>query len=537
MNATPDERPERIPLTIDLREMVDAVPGILAFFDGDLICRFANEYHHSWYRSSPHEMIGRHLRDIIGEQDFAARAPHLSRARRGETSYFEIPVPMRNGSFRDAAVTYTPKIGVGGFEGLYILTFDVAILHQRYHSVFDGTAAGFWVVDYSSLLTLLANHSITNADALANTARTDPHFVRQLLEELPVVHLNQKACQLFDVDVTVAMGKPFGVWWPDESLQAFAQLLYALLSGQEFFEVETAMRTATGERLDVLLTCAFVKKDPDATTITIGTTDIRARVAKEQQLAQAQSELAHAGRVALLGELMASIAHEVNQPLAAIAADGSGALRWLAKEEPNLEEARAAIARMVSESLRASEVIARTRDLAFKTGPQRTRFDINRMIEDTLLIVHRQVVNFGADIETSLDGNCPAVTADRVQLQQVLINLLINAAQALAGSAGQRVIRVRSSFDNSHVTVLVEDTGPGVGDNSQRLFDVFFTTKETGMGMGLAISRTILQAHGGSIDLVSSSAKGAAFAFKVPYSDDVQLTDRPDWTNGAYRHT
>jgi signal transduction histidine kinase len=510
------ERRDRIPLTIDLRDMVDAVPGILAFFDGDLICRFANEYHHSWYRSSPHQMIGRHLRDIIGEHDFAARAPHLSRAKRGETSYFEIPVPMRNGSFRDAAVTYTPKMGKNGFEGLYILTFDVAVLHQRYHSVFDGTAAGFWVVDYAPLPALLATKGIEGADDFANATRNDPKFLRQILDEFSVVHLNQKACQLFDVEVNAAMGQPFGTWWPDDSLQAFGQLLAALLSNQEFFEIETAMRTASGEKLDILLTCAFVKKDPDTRTITIGTTDIRARVAKEQQLSQAQSELAHAARVAVLGELMASIAHEVNQPLAAIAADGNGALRWLAKDEPNLEEARAAITRMVSESRRASEVIARTRSLAVKSAPQTTRFGINEMIEDTLLIVRRQVVNYGAEIETHLGGNLTEIEADRVQLQQVLINLIVNAAQAVAARPQPRSIRVTSSHVGDVVEVRVEDNGHGVGDNVAKLFDVFFTTKESGMGMGLAISRTILENHGGFIELVSSSAEGSTFAFRMP---------------------
>ncbi|MBB4291491.1 PAS domain S-box-containing protein [Rhizobium leguminosarum] len=506
--------------------MVDAVPGILAFFDGDLICRFANEYHHSWYRSSPHEMVGRHLRDIIGDKDFAARAPHLARVRRGETSYFEVPVPMRNGSFRDAAVTYTPKMGPTGFDGVYILTFDVAVLHQRYHSVFDGTAAGFWVVDYAKLPELLRRHGIHGADALSQAAKSSPQLIRGFLDELRVVHLNQKACQIFDVDVNDAMDKPFGQWWPDDSLQAFAQQLVALLNDEPFFEIETVMRTRTGERRDVLMTCAFVKKDPDATTVTIGTTDIRARVMKEQQLAHAQTELAHAARVALLGELMASIAHEVNQPLAAIAADGSGALRWLSKEEPDLGEAKAAITRMVSESRRASEVIARTKNLAVKAGPTTTNFDINRMIEDTLVIVRRQVINLGAEIETRFDDVCPEIRADRVQLQQVLINLIINAAQAVCGRAEPRSVKVTSSFNEEYVTVSVEDNGPGVGDNASRLFDVFFTTKETGMGMGLAISRTILEAHGGKIELVKSSGKGATFAFSVPRPDAAGSEER-----------
>ncbi|WP_318246579.1 ATP-binding protein (plasmid) [Rhizobium sp. T1473] len=482
------------------------------------MCRFANQYHHSWYRSSPHEMIGRHLQDIIGEKDFSARAPHLARARRGETSYFEIPVPMRNGSFRDAAVTYTPKMGPSGFDGLYILTFDVAVLHQRYHSVFDSTAAGFWVVDYAKLPGLLTQLSITDAEALGQAARTDPRRVRQLLDALPVVHLNQKACQLFDVDVKSAMDQPFGQWWPDESLQSFAQQLCAFLAGEPFFEIETVMRTEAGDKLDVLLTCTFVKKDPDATTVTIGTTDIRARVTKEQELAKAQTELAHAARVALLGELMASIAHEVNQPLAAIAADGNGALRWLAKDEPNLNEARAAINRMVSESRRASDVIAKTKSLAVKATPATTSFDINRMIEDTLLIVRRQVVNFGAEIETRLDDTAPSVIGDRVQLQQVLINLVVNAAQAVSSCPGPRYIRLTSTHDDDRVTVAVEDNGPGVGNHADRLFDVFFTTKQSGMGMGLAISRTILEAHGGAIHLVESSDRGATFTFSVPHS-------------------
>jgi PAS domain S-box-containing protein len=515
-HATLEDGNGRIPLTIDLRDMVDAVPVVLTFFDADLICRFANEYLHSWYRSSPHEMVGRHLRDIIGEKDFAARAPHLARAYRGEKSVFEIAVPIRDGTYRDAAVTYTPKMGPSGFEGVYILAFDVAMLRQRFHSVFDGTAVGFWMIDIAGLKQVLLNLAADDRDQLSAAIAAAPRLVRHALSVMLVTDLNEKACHLVGVSADEARGQPIGRWCPDESLPAFGEMFSSFLAGEKFFEAETTMLTQAGQRLDVLLTCAFAKKDLNDTKLIIGTTDISARVRKEHELARAQSELVHAARGALLGELMASIAHEVNQPLTSITTDGVAALRWLERSEPDFNEIRSAIGRMIAESKRASDVIARTKNLAMRKPGARIKFTINKMIEDTVAIVRRQMVNLGAELTLELERNIPDVVADRIQIQQVLINLVINAAQAMTARPPPRRVVIRTFHDAGSVGVAVADNGPGIPENENRLFDSFFTTKETGMGMGLAVSKTILDAHGGLIRIEPTPGGGATFVFTLP---------------------
>ncbi|MBB5711837.1 PAS domain-containing sensor histidine kinase [Sphingomonas xinjiangensis] len=503
----------------ELRRMVDAVPAVLCYFDRDLICRFANRYLEAWYLRTPEWMVGRSLRDIIGEEDFAARSPHLERARQGEISAFTTFSPLRNGTFREADVRYVPRMGEHGFDGLYILTFDVAELHHRFHSVFDATAMGFWIVDLAILTRMLDEAGATDAPSLREHLAKDPGFVQRALERTPIVAVNAKAGEMFGIDVDAVRGQPLSRWCCEASLPAFTQNLFALLSGASSFETETVMSRSDGSCLDVALTCAFAKNAPGETAVIVGTTDISERIAREHELARVQADLAHAARVATLGELTASIAHEVNQPLAAVLANGNAALRWLARPQPETEEVEAAIRRMISECSRAAEIIARTRNLATKGSSSVTLIDLNRMVEDTLELVRRQVSNLGAELKVELAPDIPAAQADRIQLQQVLINLIMNSAQAMGDQGGLRVIAIETRSTSQAVEVAVSDTGPGVGDDPEGLFAAFFTTKSTGMGMGLSISRTIMEAHGGTIGAVNRPGGGASFVFSIPTVD------------------
>ncbi|WP_051447569.1 PAS domain-containing sensor histidine kinase [Rhizobium leguminosarum] len=506
-----------VPLA-DIRDMVDTVPAIMSYFDANLICRFANEYHFGWYGRSPSTMIGLHLRDIIGETDFANRMQYIERAFRGESSSFETLIPHHDGSYRDTAVRYVPRKTERGVEGFYILAFDVAVLHHRFHSVFDGTAVGFWMVDFTRIRKWIAEFGPTGAVAATEALRDHPSLVGMLLDAMPILDINHKTASLFHVPVEEAKGRRFGSWCPDESHPAFRKQLSAFIGGERFFETETVMRTASGQLVDVLLTCAFPTNDLTENAFIIGTTDISSRVSKEHELAKTQADLAHALRVATLGELMASITHEISQPLGAIATDGNGALRWLRRAEPDLREVELAIERMVSESTRASDIIARTRALAMKDAHSRHTFSLNEMIEETVQIVRRQLAGLGAEIILHLKSSIPAVTADRVQLQQVLINLLMNAAQAMAGQPGPKKLVVKSKAAEGSAIVSVTDNGPGLGDYADKVFDVFYTTKESGMGMGLTIAKSIISAHDGDISVTAGAEGGAKFMFKIPLS-------------------
>ncbi|OHV16510.1 hypothetical protein BK022_11760 [Methylorubrum extorquens] len=515
-----------------MRAITDALPALISFFDADHVCRFANAYHAQWYGRTPEDLIGRHMRDFLGDAAYASRREHLDRVATGEHVSFDARVPHLDGSWRDAAIRYVPKMGAHGFEGMYILVFDVAVQQHRFHSVFHGTAVGFWIVDLAGVQSLLDGLGMSDNDALIDWIESNPGFSREALDATRVLDINAKASELFGTSPEGARGQPFSRWFPETSLPAFKAKIVAFLSGASSFEVETVMTAAGGRSLHVLLTCAFAKNAPGETAVVIGTTDISHRILKEQELSRAQADLAHAARVATLGELVASIAHEVKQPLAAIVTNGNAALRWLNRAKPDPDEAQDAIRRMVSEGARASEIISRTRAMAIKGDRRLTRFALNAMIEEAVSIVQGQLAVLGARLMLDLESRMPEVVGDRIQLQQVVINLVVNAAQAMAGQREDaRTITIRSRGDAAVVSVEVVDTGSGVAaDQMSRLFDAFYTTKPDGMGMGLSVTRTIVESHGGSIVVRSPDEGGASFLVTIP------VTDIETYDNGRRMH-
>jgi NO-binding membrane sensor protein with MHYT domain len=238
----------------------------------------------------------------------------------------------------------------------------------------------------------------------------------------------------------------------------------------------------------------------------------------EEALRQAQANLAHVSRVMTLGELTASISHEVNQPLAAVVTNSQICLRLLALETPRPDEMRAAVERIVRDANRASEVIQRIRALAKRSEPQMVSLDINDVIREAIPLVQREMFNHGASLRTELASALPPVLGDRVQLQQVVINLLMNGVEAMAPITDRpREILIRSQREAGQVHVAVRDSGIGIdSETAERLFSAFFTTKPSGMGMGLSISRSIIRAHGGRLWVSPNADHGAAFQFTVP---------------------
>jgi PAS domain S-box-containing protein len=247
--------------------------------------------------------------------------------------------------------------------------------------------------------------------------------------------------------------------------------------------------------------------------------DITARRQAEEDLRTAHAELAHVNRVMTMGELAASIAHEVNQPLAAIVASGDSCIAWLANETPNLEKARAAAGRVVQAAAQASDIVRRIRALFRKMPSVTTPLEINVVIAETLSLVGGEVQRKGVSLDTELAANLPAVLGDRIQLQQVILNLAINATEAMAGFEDQprRLVIQSKLAERSEILVSVADSGPGIDpEQTARLFAPFFTTKPEGIGMGLSISRSIIEAHGGRLWVVANQPRGAVFHFALP---------------------
>ena len=247
--------------------------------------------------------------------------------------------------------------------------------------------------------------------------------------------------------------------------------------------------------------------------------DITAAKQAEEVLQELHASLAHVTRVTALGELTASIAHEVNQPLAAIVTNGDAGLRWLNREVPQLDEVRGAIERMIDCAKHASEVIARLRALSRKSTSEKIRLDINEVVNEVLVLIRREISVHQVSVQLDLAAPLPPVFGDRVQLQQVIMNLLVNGIQAMAPITDRRrELLIRSRSHNSEqVLVEVRDSGVGIDpEHVGQLFNPFFTTKANGMGMGLSICRSIIEAHGGRIWASHNTGLGTTLQFTLP---------------------
>ncbi len=241
-----------------------------------------------------------------------------------------------------------------------------------------------------------------------------------------------------------------------------------------------------------------------------------------EALRQAQADLARVSRVTTMGELTASLAHEVNQPIAATGTDANTCLRWLACDTPNIEEARAAAMRIVKDVKRTAEIMTRIRQLFKKGSSQREVVDVNEIIREMIVLLHGEITRYNILVGTDLTADIPQVTADRVQLQQVLMNLMINGIEAMKDADRTRELAIKSRrADTDQVLVSVNDTGIGLPRKQmEKIFNAFFTTKPHGTGMGLRISRSIIESHGGKLWAADNSPRGASFNFTLPIKSE-----------------
>jgi len=241
-------------------------------------------------------------------------------------------------------------------------------------------------------------------------------------------------------------------------------------------------------------------------------TDIEDRKRAEQL----QADLAHTNRVSMLGELAASISHELKQPISAAVMDAQASLRWLNRDQPDLDQARRATAAIVKDGRLAVDIIDRLRSLYKKTPPQREPVDVDEMIGEMVLLLRSEANEYAVSIRTDLAADLPKITADRVQLQQVLMNLMLNGIEAMKETGGVLTVKTARG-EGSQVLISVSDTGVGLPpEKAGEIFNAFFTTKPHGSGMGLAISRSIVESHGGRLWAASNDGRGATFHFTLP---------------------
>src|SRR3989441_5869052 len=238
----------------------------------------------------------------------------------------------------------------------------------------------------------------------------------------------------------------------------------------------------------------------------------------EEARREAQAELARVSRVTTMGELTASLAHEVNQPIAAAVTNANTCLRWLTRDQPDLEEAREAASRIVRDATRAADIISRIRLLFKKVSPQPELVDVNEVIREMTILLRNEASRYSISVRTELETDFPLVMGDRVQLQQVMMNLMINGIDAMKDVDGMRELAIESQrAENEQLLVSVSDTGAGLPPKqADQIFNAFFTTKPHGTGMGLRISRSIIESHGGRLWAADNTPRGASFCFTLP---------------------
>jgi PAS domain S-box-containing protein len=305
---------------------------------------------------------------------------------------------------------------------------------------------------------------------------------------------------------------------PDDLTRYVGEWQAAVATGEPM-ESEARVRRMDGDYRWLLIRNVALHDKPGNIVSWYGTAiDIEERYRAEEALRQAQADLARVNRMTTLGELTASLAHEVNQPIAAAVTNANTCLRWLTRDQPDLEEARAAAARIVKDGTRAAEIIKRIRLLFKKSTPQRESVDTNEVIREMIVLLRGEATGYSVSVRTELAEDLPQVMGDRVQLQQVLMNLMMNGIDAMKDVYGTRELTIKSQrAENEELLVSVSDTGAGLPpQQADQIFKAFFTTKVQGTGMGLSISRSIVESHGGRLWAAENSPRGASFYFTLP---------------------
>ena len=393
-----------------------------------------------------------------------------------------------------------------------------ALVHseRRYRRMFDASRIGVIEEDWTRVRSALESLDVDKAD-LGDYLRRNPDFVRSVRSLARIKDVNPalrmmlgaKDCSAFLESVDELLSK-------DE--RTFVGALVAFSNGEPFYEGETDLVGLDGRKIPVLFTITFPAELDGDRNVLAFVVDITERKHAQDALLAAQAELAHASRVATIGELTASIAHEVNQPLSAIVTSGEAGMRWLRRDVPELDEVAAAMSRIVSEGRRASEIVTRIRAFLKKRPAEQDLLEIAEIISEAATLVERELSKENVSLKVEVRPDLPQIRGDRIQLQQVLVNLLVNAGQAMAQQSGPRIVTLRADLaESGSLVVTVEDTGPGIeADDLPRLFEPFFTTKQDGMGMGLAICQTTVEAHGGRLTVQSAPGSGATFSLAMP---------------------
>jgi signal transduction histidine kinase len=391
---------------------------------------------------------------------------------------------------------------------------------RSYRAIFHAAGFATWESDWSQVRRHFLDAMSDVTTDMETWLLRHPEVVREGSLLSVTRNLNQAAINLFEASsadelVGASITRSIGGFTAGAE-PGFGRLIAGLFEDKDIVEAEMPTRTLKGRSLDIILRAARIQEDETWSRVLFMAFDETERKEAHTKLEEASADLARAARVSTLGQLTASIAHEVSQPLAAMVAYAGSGKRWLSRDEPDLREVEESFDKIVESGSRAADVITRIRGLVRGAPAVMERVDLPKLVDETVVLVAHNARAAGVNILREQDGEIPIAWADSVQVQQVLVNLVLNGIQAMRlidDRERQLTVKIRSGEDGM-LHIEVRDTGTGLADPSG-VFKPFFTTKSDGMGMGLSISRSIVEAHGGSIHARNNRDFGATFWFSL----------------------
>jgi PAS domain S-box-containing protein len=396
---------------------------------------------------------------------------------------------------------------------------ELARSEERYRAIFNTAGIAIFEEDYSDIVPLLDELSVLGVLDRSAYIRANPAFVLRCVRQVSIVDVNDSAIRMFRANGKQDLLQSLSRIYLPGSTGSFAEILVALAEGKPSCTSQTFVRTLDGQPLTIQMSITFPHRREKLSGVLVSIMDVTERYQAEEDLARARESLARVGQVSSLGEMVASIAHEMNQPLAAIVTNAEAALRWLGRGEPDRAEANAALERIAHEAERAVQVLQQIRSFLGHTPSRLAPFDLKAAVEEAAMLLRREFQREDVGLIVQVGTGLPLVLGDRIQVEQVLTNLLINAIQALSEvTARPRTVIVRALEQPSgDVAMEVQDNGPGIpAEQADQIFRPFFTTKVRGIGLGLPISRSIIESHGGRISISGAVDDGTIVRFTLP---------------------
>lgn len=388
----------------------------------------------------------------------------------------------------------------------------------RYRKLVHYMPTALLQVDASHMGKIYAEIKSSGVEDFGRYLDDHPELLDLANETVTVTDVNRRAVEMFGGETALDLNRPVGYLFA-ANRNTLKNVMVGRFNGQPSHSELTKILTFDGRMLDVQLSVTYPIPPGELDVTIFSVQDVTAQLQMETQLRQLQADFTHAARVSTLGELTTSIAHEVNQPLAAILTNAETSLRWLAREDPNIAKVKELTSRIAAGAHRANDIVQRIRGMAAKHQPEQTALDLNQVVEESLLFLRHEIESRSIAISSGFARRMPSLTGDRIQLQQVIVNLLLNSIQAMDGRqvSDPEITLKTDADDNGSLSFSIRDSGPGIPNaDIDRVFEGFFTTKEGGLGIGLGICQSIIVAHGGCITASNHPQGGAEFRFTLP---------------------